>query len=366
MMKDELLAKDDLQNLILFQNDIYECSKNYFVCVLHLLKKYFGYHLTAYEIYAEPSIQQPAEPCIMDSLCFDKYFLEQCLDASRIDKVLTPYISQLRNRNDWDGVAYSQDIPDFEDTTFYHIFQARRVRYAAYIVPSHNPETIVFILKSEEEGCFSEREKSLIRQISRIIRSSLENYMRLQAALITGDTFKSMMDNEKIGIMIFDNAFDYLWSNETFVNILYPIYKTPKLRSLVRQFCRAMAAEQGSSLTEISTPVIVMGGTYEMLIQPVHLSESYNIGKQYWFCQLTPCVDKTPLSQDASDKNWNLTQRERKIWELITDGLTNGEISAQLLISESTVKTHVSNLFRKLDVGSRMDAILLWKKQMHE
>lgn len=53
-----------------------------------------------------------------------------------------------------------------------------------------------------------------------------------------------------------------------------------------------------------------------------------------------------------------LTKRENEILVYIADGLSNQEIADRLFISEYTVKTHVSNLFRKIGVNDRVQAIL--------
>lgn len=52
-----------------------------------------------------------------------------------------------------------------------------------------------------------------------------------------------------------------------------------------------------------------------------------------------------------------LTAREQEIWELVSHGLTNGDVAGRLFISEHTVKFHVHNILRKLGAKRRAEAI---------
>lgn len=52
-----------------------------------------------------------------------------------------------------------------------------------------------------------------------------------------------------------------------------------------------------------------------------------------------------------------LSKREYEILQLITEGLSNQQIAGKLFISENTIKKHISNLFLKLDVERRTEAI---------
>ena len=60
------------------------------------------------------------------------------------------------------------------------------------------------------------------------------------------------------------------------------------------------------------------------------------------------------LSQPFPD----LTEREREVLALIAQGYTNQAIAEQLVISPKTVRNHISSIFSKLQVTSRLEAIL--------
>jgi DNA-binding NarL/FixJ family response regulator len=68
--------------------------------------------------------------------------------------------------------------------------------------------------------------------------------------------------------------------------------------------------------------------------------------------------EETPPSRAATTSEGGLTEREQEVLRLIADGLSNREIADKLVISEKTVKTHVSNILGKLGLADRTQAAI--------
>jgi len=64
------------------------------------------------------------------------------------------------------------------------------------------------------------------------------------------------------------------------------------------------------------------------------------------------------LAQNSSDHADKLSAREKEVLKALTAGLSNKEIAQQLCITEQTVKTHISSIYRKLNVRGRSQAIV--------
>lgn len=77
-------------------------------------------------------------------------------------------------------------------------------------------------------------------------------------------------------------------------------------------------------------------------------------------------VHLTPPSQfvlnEAEVKRLNLSKRELEVLQLMAEGLSNQEIADKLFVSLNTIKTHSAQVFEKMDVKRRTQAVDTGKK----
>lgn len=80
-------------------------------------------------------------------------------------------------------------------------------------------------------------------------------------------------------------------------------------------------------------------------------------GEKYIQPKLIPALNNRLIAKDVDkDKIASLTNRELEVLIQVANGLFNKEIATSLNISERTVKNHISNIFKKIDVSDRTQA----------
>ena len=92
------------------------------------------------------------------------------------------------------------------------------------------------------------------------------------------------------------------------------------------------------------------------IVGGVFIALGIYLGLKFRKVEVVEVAAKVEIDTQMIEK-LGLTEREMEVLQLISEGFSNQEIGEKLFISESTIKTHISNLFVKLDVKRRTQAV---------
>jgi LuxR family maltose regulon positive regulatory protein len=122
-----------------------------------------------------------------------------------------------------------------------------------------------------------------------------------------------------------------------------------------------MIGERGVSRTHprrVKIPVDPFVWTYAAGIPPAHALEHLDSGTAYWSKVSDLVAGQRPEPERVEPAPAEpLTERELTVLRYLQSILSNLEIAAELSLSVNTVKTHVRNIYRKLEATGRRDAV---------
>lgn len=168
--------------------------------------------------------------------------------------------------------------------------------------------------------------------------------IRLDLLLIDIDTFQQVKDKIKVDIIE--------RSAETKIVVL----ATKNDKNNVSE--AILAGVHGYLLKEMSVEhfyqalEMIMNGTHY-----IHPKMTHELIADYRKVFYTD--GKSNRMKEVQKPQHLCTKRECEILQLMTDGHTNHQISQTLGISEKTVNNHISNIFRKINVNGRTEAVVL-------
>lgn len=133
-------------------------------------------------------------------------------------------------------------------------------------------------------------------------------------------------------------------SNPIHLIVLLPSLNDPDIELL--RIDRCIVLDRHMSSAELVAAIRVTAAGY----LPVRSDLAGNLARA--------SVSLKGASGIAGKQVLNLTKRERRVFELMIQGLSNPEIAAALNVAESTVKSHVQGILNKLDLRDRIQAVI--------
>jgi len=152
------------------------------------------------------------------------------------------------------------------------------------------------------------------------------------------------------------------------MDLLMPEMDGPTAIHLIRQ---QFPEIQIVALTSFRDDQLVQGaleaGAISYILKNVHADELAKAIRAAYHGRSTLSPEAAEALIHAATQpqpvDYDLTERERDVLDLMVKGMSNSEVALQLVVSVSTVKFHVSNILSKSNVGSRTEAVALALQQ---
>ena len=223
----------------------------------------------------------------------------------------------------------------------------------------------IAMCRADDKGPFTPDELELFDLIGKGIAPLYYNYLRESFYASIAEVYRTYYEPDDIALALVSARSELIEANKTALDYCAQIMEG------------LSADEAGTVPGETASPV---SGVVRLLIRthtPIASSIDRTLvcGSDRFHCMLKPCL-LTGLSTDIHTlyllriskesgvgisvppsvvKQYGLTNREKEIVDLLISGYKTEQISKALYISRSTVKNHISNIFRKMDVSSRVE-----------
>lgn len=212
------------------------------------------------------------------------------------------------------------------------------------------------IFRSASQGNFTDREKSIASYVCNILTSKYhllrENKEMKRHLDVLDKSIKSM----NFGYMLLTRDFKLVENNELVLTYAYEITKTYFVDQMLMEL-RQMFDKSNSLTNRISRneAVELSIGAYLIEVIPTVVVNEKNGVDTYYSIHIfsKAWLKKSTQMTNHNFEKYNLTSRESETVELLSKGLSNKEIAARLGISIYTVKEHMKNISRKMEVNSR-------------
>lgn len=237
------------------------------------------------------------------------------------------------------------------------------VRFLEDVFSAHYSVTMPFginayiqvtFFKEKGRGDFSEEEIGILEKIYVYIANSYKNFKKYEQARIISDIQSQIISSGENAYLVTDDFMHVMSCNRT-------------ARNCLREILGAAADEQLSSTAPCSWLPFLLGSEEE---ESGEKKVKTRVIQGYLFriytydqCYSNGIVDRYHWITISSKEKENgafrisapspLTQTERRVAELMHQGLTYREIADEMVVSYHTVKKHVQNIYAKCGVKSR-------------
>ena len=346
------LSEDAMSNSI-------DQSINFRLHVLNLLSEIFGFTDSAFfltdenEFFANP-IGKTNEPFQNLLQLYDQYYYKtDIFQLINIPKnLMSKNVLSISDVKPYTEHLFNEYYKIFINCGYSHIL-------ALPLMRSNRVIGAVGIYKCKKTEQFTDTEIEILNILNQHITQSFSTYLKMSQIIYKQHIIKKCSDKLSIGLIVLDNRYSISFFNDKAKEFCKDIVINNKVKSKANIDSANIHIQQ--VLSQLFSKNI-LDNIHQNSSERVNIAQySFTINalvtprntRPVFVVNIFKNIDKKANLLEKSASYYNLTRRELEIVNLITKGYTNKEISNILYVSTHTVRTHVFNIFKKMDVNNR-------------
>ena len=248
-------------------------------------------------------------------------------------------------------------LQKFEMTEYYNDFLKKQDIYheiAIFLIDNNRLIGVIGLFRSVREKGFSNLEIDRLQKISSYVSKILIKNLFLEDTKHQKEILEAFSNRSPNGLIIFDKNITVYFYNDAAKEICREFF--PKTES-PKKFIKNMLYKHPAWQEGLQQIFASRQKRYLIQIVPA-VHQTFKFKELYMACLVPEASSPTAILPKETVKN-NLTNREKEILELLLKGMSNQQIAEALFVSVHTVKTHLQNIFKKMNVNNRVG--LLYK-----
>ena len=349
------LSQIDLMNLLKFSSALGDNYSDFINTTLRSLDDIFDFPISTYTIFSH---DQNNNTIILEN--HSNFFTPTDLDYYDSEGYLSD-ISFINSRVDFARnsgkyvfiTEYHHDATDYLSRQMRNLgikYQVRLGSHKRGVSPLH----VLSIYLPDDTPAPNEYQIELYSAIGKIFSEHVGNYKNLQLCNAVCKCYLKGLSGD-CGFAVYEPHSNILEYNRHFAQL----GGGRSVRSYVEDI---MSGIPENWIGE--KPVVITKGRTQFTIQ--ELTDATPGTISFYMIKAMPAADPAPSLRPAIKPqylNHGLTLREIDVIRLIESGMNNQEISTNLVISMSTVKTHIKNIFSKYGVSSRTELLRILQEE---
>jgi DNA-binding CsgD family transcriptional regulator len=355
------LSLHDFEQLFKFTYEINKQYSNFEYTVLDSLSEHLNIHLSSYTIINH---NRDGSRLISKNIsrAIDPEELELYRHEMYKKDIFINYFNMHRSAAISKDIYTSNEFPEgeFENSEYGKYLASFNIAHQAILGIKNTttpPGHVLSLYKSIGSGKFTDHELTLFKYIGKSFNSAVSRYkefMKQNWILTINNEFSNMVG---FGYVLIDTFGSILYHNDTYLTLGTQLSEEQDLMSMTQELIGKIHKENPNTGSDQKIlECEVNGFTLTLSVKKINTPTGFQRYKMLSIRDRLPHTSRENTRVMLMEE-YSITSREAEIMLLMSKGLDNNEIADVLFISMSTVKSHIRNIYSKLEVSSRMELL---------